>query len=293
LTLDVEEIEFLLRNDSLNLIAARMMFTGMGRDFANPAETIALFSRPESQQIIASLLPQVREFVSAVSSGEQTCGLDLTIDPTTGQLVAGGDRFGPALIAFLDRALPPNKTKFTYFAADRAIPAQDPPVQIGAADAASQLESHSSQPHLKYQRLKNTIFNAVVEGKEQTHILEQEFEKIFSRVLKGKRLDRVGVNQHGLLRIEIWDEESQKRYAIDAMSSGEKGLILTFLLMARTVERGGIVLLDEPELHLNPAVCRGLLSFLVEEFAIARDLQFVICSHSPEILGVFSVGLRN
>jgi len=279
-----DEVAFLLRDESLNQVAAQMVFAGLGRNFANPAESISFFSKPGSQQVLAAQVEQLRGFVSAVASGGQLCRLDLTIDPRTGQIISG-DPVGQALISFLDRALPPNRTKFSYFAADRAIPAQDPPVQIGVADAANQLESHSSQPHLKYQRLKSTIFNAIVEGKDEARELEREFEKVFGGVMKGKRLERVGVNEHGLLKIEIWDEESQRRYAIDAMSSGEKGLILTFLLMARTVERGGIVILDEPELHLNPAVCRGLLSFLVEQYAIARDIQFVICSHSPEILG--------
>ena len=41
------------------------------------------------------------------------------------------------------------------------------------------------------------------------------------------------------------------------MSNGEKGLILKFLLIERTVAVDGVTLLDEPELHLNPAVCWG------------------------------------
>jgi hypothetical protein len=42
--------------------------------------------------------------------------------------------------------------------------------------------------------------------------------------------------------------------------------------------------LDEPELHLNPAVCRDLLQFFVDEFAETRNIQAIICSHSAEIL---------
>ncbi|MGA9917368.1 MAG: AAA family ATPase, partial [Paraburkholderia sp.] len=67
-------------------------------------------------------------------------------------------------------------------------------------------------------------------------------------------------------------------------SSGEKGLILTFLLLARSVENNGIVLLDEPELHLNPAVCKDLLAYLVNQYVKPKNLQVIICSHSPEIL---------
>jgi hypothetical protein len=255
----------------------------MGREFVNPAETIALFSRPGGQAAIAAQVAQLSDFLSKLRIESRICKLEIMIDPLNGQLTSG-DPLGAALIGFLDRALPPSKTKFSYFPADRAIPTQDPPVQIGAADTANQLEAHNSQPQLKYQRLKNTIFNAIVEGKDQALKLEEEFARIFDRILKGRHLVGVGVNEHGLFKIQIQDEESQRTFALDAMSSGEKGLILTFLLIARTVVNGGIVILDEPELHLNPAVCKDLLGFLAEEYAVARGIQLIICSHSPEIL---------
>ena len=47
---------------------------------------------------------------------------------------------------------------------------------------------------------------------------------------------------------------------------------------------GGIVLFDEPELHLNPSVCKEVLPFIIEAYADRKDLQFIICTHSPEIL---------
>jgi AAA15 family ATPase/GTPase len=278
-----DEFDFLQREESLNLISARIMLANLGREFAGPAETIALFSRPDGQAAVATHVASLRGFLSTLRAQDRTCKLELTINPTNGQMTSG-DPLGAALISFLDRTLSPNQTKFSYFPADRAIPTQDPPVQIGAADAVNQLEAHNSQPQLKYQRLKNTIFNAVVEGKDQSQKMESEFERIFSRILKGKRLLGVGVNEHGMFRIQIRDDEGGKEYSLDAMSSGEKGLILTFLLIARTVVSGGIVILDEPELHLNPAVCKGLLGFLAEEYAIARSVQLIICSHSPEIL---------
>ena len=88
-----------------------------------------------------------------------------------------------------------------------------------------------------------------------------------------------GVNHYGQASILIKDKETGETFDIDAMSSGEKGLILTLLVIARSVESGGIILLDEPELHLNPAVTKLLLNFLVEEYLRPKDLQAIICSH--------------
>jgi predicted ATP-dependent endonuclease of OLD family len=85
------------------------------------------------------------------------------------------------------------------------------------------------------------------------------------------------------------DTDPPRTYEIDSLSSGEKGLALTFLLVAMSMEKGGIVLLDEPELHLNPAVCKYILSFLTDYYSVRRELQFIVCTHSPEILhGAFS-----
>jgi len=67
--------------------------------------------------------------------------------------------------------------------------------------------------------------------------------------------------------------DAGKDFDIDGMSSGEKGLILTFLIISQSIKRGGIILLDEPELHLNPAVCRLLLPFLVEKYLAPFSVQ--------------------
>ena len=87
-----------------------------------------------------------------------------------------------------------------------------------------------------------------------------------------------------MLSVPIIDVESGTEFQIDGLSSGEKGLILTFLLIAQNVADHGVILLDEPELHLNPAVCRDLLQFLVDDYAEKRNIQVIICSHSAEIL---------
>jgi hypothetical protein len=73
-------------------------------------------------------------------------------------------------------------------------------------------------------------------------------------------------------------------FDIDGMSSGEKGLILTFLIISYSLAEGGIVLIDEPELHLNPAVCKILLPFLIDHYLVPKGIQAIICTHSPELL---------
>jgi hypothetical protein len=117
----------------------------------------------------------------------------------------------------------------------------------------------------------------------------QEFQRIFDGLLRNRKIVGPRVNQHGQLSVDIMDTDSQRVFDIDSMSSGEKNLVLTWLLIARSITKDGMVLLDEPELHLNPAVCKYILPFLIDSYVIPRGLQAIICSHSPAILaGAFN-----
>jgi hypothetical protein len=181
-------------------------------------------------------------------------------------------------------ALEPSKALFSYFPADRALPIGDQPVQLGLADANAQLESYNSQPQTKFNRLKQTIFTSIVRSEEDRHDLTTHFSNLFERILRGPALGQIGINPIGMLSIPIVDKDTGATFDIDGLSSGEKGLILTFLLIAKSVAENGLIWLDEPELHLNPAVCRDLVQFLVDEYATKRNLQVIICSHSAELL---------
>jgi predicted ATPase len=277
------EIELLSDDPAVSEIATQMLLNQMGKQFANQSDLIGILSTPPGQVQHQAMTQTVSAFISEIKNHKRECVIGVTMNPLNGKITLT-DPVSGMLVGYLDRRLPPYQTVFSYFPADRAIPYQDQPIQIGIHDAANQMESHNSQPQLKYQRLKNTIFGAVIagRGKEQEH----QFQAIFSRILRGKSLDKVGVGDSGGLQILIQDNENKKVFSLDGMSSGEKGLVLTFLLIAQSLEKGGIVLLDEPELHLNPAVCREVLSFLIEQYALPEELQIILCSHSPEILSV-------
>ena len=115
--------------------------------------------------------------------------------------------------------------------------------------------------------------------------METDFENIFSSILKGRSLVGISLSDIGLVSIQVKEAITNRVFDIDGMSSGEKGLLLTFLLIRHSVARGGVIMIDEPELHLNPAVCKLILPYLIDEFLIPNDLQAIICPHSPEVLG--------
>ena len=264
-------------------IATSLIQAQGGQAFASTDALIAFLSSDTGKVNLKNAEEAVDKTVAQVASTKR-CSLDVIFPPNMPPR-SEGNPIEAQLVAYMERRLPPHKTTFTYFPADRALPAGEQPVQLGGPDAAQQLESYNSQPQLKFSRLKNAIFSASFLGSDSTERpLHEEFERIFNGLLKGRKLDAFGINEIGFLNVQIRDLDSNRVFDLDGMSSGEKGLILTFLMIARSVVKHGVVLLDEPELHLNPAVCKDLLNFIIEEYAKPRDLQVIICTHSPEIL---------
>ena len=274
---ELATISLALPDITLNLIQSRL-----GQAFANRTTLIQFIGSADGQRIHAQATTEVTAAFDTIRNAKNIV-LGITIDGRS-SLITAHDPLGATFIAFLDQRLEPQLTLFSYFPADRALPVGEVPIQLGAADTAQQIESHNSQPQLKYNRLKNTILNTIIKSEAERASLKTAFDKIFAGVLRGRRVLGPSINEIGLLSIIVEEIDSGRNFEMDNLSSGEKGLILTFLLIAKTVAKGGIVLLDEPELHLNPAVCRDILPFIFDNYAVPNDLQLIICSHSPQVL---------
>jgi ABC-type molybdenum transport system ATPase subunit/photorepair protein PhrA len=197
----------------------------------------------------------------------------------------GHDPFAQIAFALLDQRLPAQMAAISYFPADRAFPLGEVNIQIGSGDAAAQVQSHIGTPAAKYSRLKQTIVHGIITNQINKDWLATEFNYLLENLVPGKKLSGLSINQLGQLKVLIGDASTGKIFDIDSMSSGEKGIILIFLLIRHTLAEGGLLLIDEPELHLNPAVSKKVLPFLVEHCVKLQKLQAFICTHSPEILG--------
>jgi predicted ATPase len=272
---------------SISELVQGMVAARLGQQFANPATLISFMQSPQGQRALADTGAELTAYFGNLQK-EKTLLLGVTLDPASGQIIAT-DPISGSLIAFLDQRLPPATTIFSYFPADRALPMGEVNLQLGGPDAQQQLESHNSQPQFKYLRLKNLIIGSLVaEGDIQNNI-HVDFEAIFSGLLKGRRITSIGINDLGLLSVMTEDIATKRLMELDSLSSGEKNITLTFLIIARSLAEGAIALFDEPELHLNPAVSRDLLPFMMTRYSKPRDIQFVMCTHSPEILsGAFA-----
>lgn len=283
-TLSHEEIASIEKN--ARVIATDIVKSRIG---PQPISTIAaFFSSPQGQAETDSAHLNVLNSVTACKAAANTCRVSLRLTPTEIPIQTEYPEEA-MMVAFLDRSAPFNSAKFTYFPADRALPRGEVPIQLGSQDATQTLESHNSQPHTKYGRLKNMIFNTIIASPDGRDAIKRDFKLIFDTILPGLTLEDPGVSQHGSLSIRVRRNGSGRSYDIDQLSSGEKSLILSFLIMMRGLEKHSVVLMDEPELHLHPAVCKELVPFVEKHLSKERDVQLIGCSHSPEVLsGAFA-----
>jgi predicted ATPase len=71
---------------------------------------------------------------------------------------------------------------------------------------------------------------------------------------------------------------------IDDLSSGEKEVLFGYLRIRNTAPHNSVLLLDEPELHLNPALLRGLPQFYHRHLGRALNNQLWLVTHSDALL---------
>jgi len=280
--LNTDELNYLLsvkQQLSLEILKGQM---GRNEDQNQFALTQYLSSKEGKKRLELST-QQIEGHLSKIKA-PFSLPIHLTIDPMNGN-IRGDSQLNQTMVILLERRHPPHKTLFSYFPADRAFPSGETNIQIGSAEANNQIQSHLGQAATKYGRLKQTIVNNLLLSGINENGLKEDFESVLGKLLPGKELAGISVTPVGTLKVAIRELSSGKVFDIDGMSSGEKGLILTFMLLHRTLASGGIALLDEPELHLNPAVCKNIISFISEDIIHNNDIQVLLCTHSGEILG--------
>jgi predicted ATPase len=71
-------------------------------------------------------------------------------------------------------------------------------------------------------------------------------------------------------------------HGLDELSAGEHQVLIQLYLINRWLEKGGIVLIDEPDLYLHPSLIANFLARL-EKMVADRQGQLIITSHVPEV----------
>jgi hypothetical protein len=142
----------------------------------------------------------------------------------------------------------------------------------------------------KYNNIKNELASSYVKAllyddndKAAFNNLNYSLKCLFENFLPGKEyigLDKENPNAlNFLVRLS-----SGETHDINELSSGEKEIIFGYLRLRNQSAKNSIILIDEPELHLNPKLARKLPEFYYNSIGKEYNNQIWLVTHSESIL---------
>lgn len=113
--------------------------------------------------------------------------------------------------------------------------------------------------------------------------LNETLKELFQTFFPDKQYLGVEPDPNGGLRFPVRTKGGQV-HDINELSSGEKEVLYGYLWLRNTTPRNSMILLDEPELHLNPGLLRGFPDFYHKHLGKARNNQLWLVTHSDALL---------
>ncbi|MEV7444687.1 ATP-binding protein [Streptomyces sp. NPDC091204] len=125
-------------------------------------------------------------------------------------------------------------------------------------------------------------YAALISEREGTNFTPGHYEEISDSFFKatGKRIGRPRLARDGQIAIFV-DAMNGNAHAISRLSSGELQALGLMYLTRRLSSTGGILLIDEPELHLHPALQTTLLETIK---GASEESQLWLSTHSPNLI---------
>ena len=110
-----------------------------------------------------------------------------------------------------------------------------------------------------------------------------EMSRLMQRFLKGKKFAGPRIRGKGEIYFPV-ETADGALHDIDDLSSGEKEVVFGYLRAQTNTPRDSVIMIDEPELHLNPALMKGLARFYQEGMVNNQENQLWLVSHSDAFL---------
>lgn len=122
--------------------------------------------------------------------------------------------------------------------------------------------------------------DVAVDGQEP---LANTLQELFKTFFPGKEFLGPVPTSDGSLNFPV-RVHGGATHDINDLSSGEKEVLFGYLRLRNSAPKHSVVLLDEPELHLNPALVRGLPQFYYRHLGVDLGNQIWLVTHSDAFL---------
>lgn len=118
---------------------------------------------------------------------------------------------------------------------------------------------------------------------EKTKSITDVLKELFSTFFPDKEFLGPQPTKDGSLRFPV-KVGGRETHDLDELSSGEKEILYGYLRLRTSTPKNSVILIDEPELHLNPRLTRNLPDFYHRHLAKALGNQVWLVTHSDAIL---------
>ena len=113
--------------------------------------------------------------------------------------------------------------------------------------------------------------------------LSETLQDLFTMFFPGKTFVGPVPTDDGNLDFPVVIDDGST-HDINDLSSGEKEILFGYLRLRNSAPKYSVVLVDEPELHLNPALVRGLPQFHYKYMGLDLENQIWLVTHSDAYL---------
>ena len=148
-----------------------------------------------------------------------------------------------------------------------------------AEDKYSDLKKEMANDYVREALRQRARPSEAQDGKE----LSSSLSELFGHFFPDKTFSGPEPTPDGLLSFPVTLQDGAT-HDINDLSSGEKEVLFGYLRLRKSAPRHSVVLLDEPELHLHPALVGRLPRFYREKLASDLDNQLWVVTHSDAFL---------
>lgn len=287
--LEAEEKEY-LRNNAIDLMRPLIWqrFTGGGHSPRYQSHQVADQIRTHGKEVEQQIKDEHHELIKDIE--HDTFVGELTIDPNLSISITPS----PTLWVVFSLFRPEKIGIIDYHSAQRTYNRE----QIGGINlSAESLEQQYSQHALynfpaKYQNIKTQMAASYIR-----ELLEREagsvpnehaslidtLKEMFKLFFPDKQFLGPVPTEAGKLLFPV-RSASGSEHDINDLSSGEKEVLYGYLRLRNVSPSNSVLLLDEPELHLNPRLIQGLPQFYHRHLGVALNNQVWLLTHSDALL---------
>ena len=93
----------------------------------------------------------------------------------------------------------------------------------------------------------------------------------------------------GMFYFWLVDRSRQHYYDFSMLSSGEQSFLLIIMSLYGYDMENGLMIIDEPELHLHPQMQKQFID-MIDEVSEKLKMQFIVATHSPVMINEKNIG---